>query len=80
VVPGSQALGILGDGAVRSWQALGAAVDCVAERGDVLLMRPLILHASSTAQRPRRRRVIHLEYAAGPLPGGVEWFEAREPA
>jgi ectoine hydroxylase-related dioxygenase (phytanoyl-CoA dioxygenase family) len=80
VVPGSQALGILGDGSARSRQDLGAAVDCIAGRGDVLLMRPLILHTSSSAHRPRRRRVIHLEYAAGPLPGGVEWFEARERA
>jgi len=44
----------------------------------VILMRPLLLHASSAATEPRRRRVVHLEYAAGPLPGGVEWFETVE--
>jgi hypothetical protein len=40
-------------------------------------MRPLLLHASSPAREPVRRRVVHLEYAADPLPGGVEWFEAE---
>jgi ectoine hydroxylase-related dioxygenase (phytanoyl-CoA dioxygenase family) len=78
VLPGSHATGILGDGASRNRLATGPAVACIAQRGDVLIMRPLLLHASSTAERPRRQRVIHLEYAAGPLPEGVEWFEARE--
>ena len=36
-------------------------------------MRPLLLHASSASQSPRHRRVIHLEYAADPLPGGLVW-------
>jgi hypothetical protein len=38
-------------------------------------MRPLLLHASAPAKNPRHRRVIHLEYAANPLPGGLQWFE-----
>ena len=45
----------------------------------LLLMHPLILHASSPAETPGRRRVVHLEYAAGPLPGGVDWFEWEVP-
>jgi hypothetical protein len=40
------------------------------------MMKPLLLHASSAATEPRRRRVIHLEYAVAPLPAGVDWFEA----
>jgi hypothetical protein len=80
VLPGSHTMGILGDGAARHWLARGLAVDCLGQRGDVLLMRPLLLHASSAAERPRRRRVIHLEFAANPLPGGLEWYEPRERA
>ncbi|HEV3120580.1 MAG TPA: phytanoyl-CoA dioxygenase family protein [Isosphaeraceae bacterium] len=80
VLPGSHTMGILGDGAARTWLARGPAVECLAERGDVLVMRPLLLHASSTAERPRRRRVLHLEFAAGPLPGGIEWYESTENA
>jgi ectoine hydroxylase-related dioxygenase (phytanoyl-CoA dioxygenase family) len=50
-------------------------VECEVPRGGVLLMRPLLLHASQKALQPSRRRVIHLEYAACDLPGGLEWNE-----
>jgi hypothetical protein len=42
-------------------------------RGGVLLMRPLLLHASSASQVPRHRRVLHIEWAAQELPGGLQW-------
>jgi hypothetical protein len=42
----------------------------------VLLMRPLLLHASSPAIMPQHRRVVHLEYAAEDLPGGLQWAVA----
>jgi len=34
-------------------------VTCTASVGDALLMRPLVLHASSKAMIPNRRRVLH---------------------
>jgi hypothetical protein len=43
-------------------------------------MRPLLLHASSAAVRPQRRRVVHIEYAAPELSGGLEWYEAVRPS
>lgn len=43
------------------------------QRGDLILMKPLTLHASLPSASPGHRRVIHLEYAHGPLPGGLEW-------
>lgn len=54
------------------------ATACLCDVGDALLMRPLLLHASSPAIRPARRRVLHLEYAADPLPAGLTWSEAPE--
>ncbi|HVT10783.1 MAG TPA: phytanoyl-CoA dioxygenase family protein [Fimbriimonadaceae bacterium] len=51
-------------------------VTCVCEVGDVILMKPLTLHASSKAESPRRRRVIHIEYCSATLPGGLEWAYA----
>jgi ectoine hydroxylase-related dioxygenase (phytanoyl-CoA dioxygenase family) len=48
-------------------------VVCPAARGDVLVMRPLLLHSSPISAAPRHRRVIHLEYTAENLPGGLEW-------
>lgn len=48
-------------------------VTCEAAVGDALLMRPLLLHASSRANVDRPRRVIHIEYAGCELPGGLSW-------
>lgn len=42
-------------------------------RGGAILMRPLLVHASSAAIHPLHRRVIHLEYGAEKLPAGLEW-------
>jgi phytanoyl-CoA dioxygenase PhyH len=75
VIPGSHRTGIameLGDVAPES--ILGRA-------GDVLLMRPLLAHASnrSLAGTARHRRILHLEFAAaGELPDGYEWYEFRQ--
>jgi hypothetical protein len=49
------------------------AVPCTSPRGGALVMRPLILHASSPSTLPAHRRVVHLEFAADPLPHGLEW-------
>jgi ectoine hydroxylase-related dioxygenase (phytanoyl-CoA dioxygenase family) len=76
VVPGSHAEGRLEVAATQRWVERGNLVTCLVPRGGVVMMRPLILHASSPADSPRRRRVVHLEYAASPLPGGLNWFES----
>ena len=49
---------------------------CEVPTGGVVLMRPLLAHASSSGTRPGRRRVIHLEFAAVPLPGNLAWHRA----
>ena len=50
---------------------------CKVEAGDVLAMRPLLVHASRPGTMPDRRRVVHVEFASSVLPPGLEWFEAR---
>jgi len=50
-------------------------VTCTVPRGGALLMRPLLLHASSKCVAPKPRRVIHLEFAASELPLGLEWHD-----
>lgn len=53
------------------------AVCCAVQAGGVLLMRPLILHASMKAiDAARRRRVLHLEFAADALEGDLQWAYA----
>jgi ectoine hydroxylase-related dioxygenase (phytanoyl-CoA dioxygenase family) len=49
------------------------ASSCSANRGDVIAMRPLILHSSSRSNEPDHRRVVHIEYSDAELPAGLEW-------
>lgn len=74
VLRGSHAHGRLDDHAIETWKRKGQEVTCLLRRGGVLLMRPLLLHASSPAKNPGHRRVIHIEYAVGSLPGGLRWY------
>ena len=77
VLPGSHAHGRLSDKELHSWTARARelAVDCEVPAGGAVVMRPLILHASAAATGEGHRRVIHLEYAAEELPGGLEWHQ-----
>jgi hypothetical protein len=43
---------------------------------DALLMKPLILHASSKATSGARRRVLHFVYGPKVLPFGLRWQHA----
>lgn len=51
----------------------GEAEAIHAERGDAILMHPLLLHASERPKRLIPRRVLHIEWVAFDLPGGLEW-------
>jgi len=74
VIAGSHADGILSRDAIRARTAEGGEQAVLAKAGDALFMRPLILHASSPALRPRHRRVLHLEFAPSDmLPGAMAW-------
>lgn len=73
VLPGSHRHGRIHQSQIEGWRSRVPEEICEAARGSVLLMRPLLLHASSPATSPSHRRVLHLDYAFGELPGGLEW-------
>lgn len=50
-------------------------VTCAVPKGGVMLMKPLILHASNKSTSERNRRVIHLEFSDIDLTDGMEWRE-----
>jgi ectoine hydroxylase-related dioxygenase (phytanoyl-CoA dioxygenase family) len=83
VIPGSHRSGRLNAEAIGRVRERAPERLCGVDRGGLLLMRPLVLHASSAAGRPTRRRVVHLEMAAEPLPEPLRWRElpqTRPPA
>ena len=51
-------------------------IPCLAVAGDTWLYATPILHASDAAVEPIHRRVLQVDYAAGHLPGGLEWLGA----
>lgn len=73
VLPGSHQSGRLKANEIQQFRQRQNEAVCVVPAGGVLLMRPLLLHASSAAKSPRRRRVLHLEFASEELPCGLEW-------
>jgi ectoine hydroxylase-related dioxygenase (phytanoyl-CoA dioxygenase family) len=75
VVPGSHRSGRL-PGAEQVALRSGGEVACIAPRGGVVAMKPLLLHASSKSTSSRPRRVLHYLYGPRELPFGLGWCRA----
>lgn len=73
VVPGSHLQGRISPADLRAMHIERLAVICPARAGDVLAMRPLLVHGSSKARVPKRRRVLHVEYATTELDSPLQW-------
>jgi ectoine hydroxylase-related dioxygenase (phytanoyl-CoA dioxygenase family) len=75
VVPGSHLLGRIQ--AAKLGQTLDAVRyhECVVRRGGALVMRPLLVHASSRAIASVRRRVLHFLFGPPSLPFGLRWAD-----
>ncbi|HVH33444.1 MAG TPA: phytanoyl-CoA dioxygenase family protein [Tahibacter sp.] len=76
VVPGSHRHGRLSPQAAAELRERHGLQPCLARRGDALLLRPLLLHASSKARADSRRRVLHFLFGPRELPGGLRWHRA----
>lgn len=73
VVPGSHHLGRLSPARIAAMDKRRDEIVCTADAGDLLLMRPLLLHASSKAGRPNGRRVLHFLFAPRDPGCGLQW-------
>ncbi|WP_394537784.1 phytanoyl-CoA dioxygenase family protein [Lysobacter enzymogenes] len=77
VVAGSHRHGRLDAAAAQALRAAHGETACTAARGDLLIMRPLLLHASSKATRPEgRRRVLHFLYGPREIGYSLHWSTA----
>jgi hypothetical protein len=77
VIPGSHRRGRIPEEAIASMREKSPERICEVRVGGALLMRPLLLHASSASLVPEHRRVIHLDFASAVLPNGMRWFTER---
>jgi len=76
VVPGSHACGAIAAAQAAAVRRAQGTVACTCDRGDVLVMRPLLLHASSKASGSSMRRVLHFLFGPCELPYGLRWQHA----
>ena len=72
VVPGSHEFGRV-EPARAAVVGRTAGVEVPAKRGDALLMRPLVLHASSKSSGSSLRRDPHFVFGPEALPYGLAW-------
>lgn len=72
-IPNSHSYGILSSSQIREITNKQNTVNCIAETGSILVMRPHLLHASSKAIKPSQRRILHVEYSNYQLPESLTW-------
>jgi hypothetical protein len=74
IAPGSHRLGRIPETEVTNMVRDCGTYACLADAGDIWLYATPILHASEAAREPAHRRVLQVDFAAGDLPGGLNWL------
>lgn len=75
VIPGSHRKGICRPETI-DWSAEHED-SCTVPAGGIMLMKPLLLHASSRSTANTRRRVLHIELSKAVLPLPLRWAERQ---
>ena len=73
VIPGSHRNGM--QRAPDAGQIENLEAICAVPAGGIMIMRPLLMHASSRSTGNRSRRVIHIEFCNQEVPGRLAWSE-----
>lgn len=76
VIPGSHAKGIYRPETI-DWDKETETI-CPVPAGGIMIMRPLLLHASNRSTGNSKRRVVHIEFSKMQLPEGLQWAEKDE--
>lgn len=74
IAPGSHRLGRNPEKQISAVVDRCGTSTCIADAGDVWVYSTPVLHASDSAAAPKSRRVLQVDYAAIPLPYGLEWL------
>ena len=73
ILPGSHLHGRVEEGQIAAERQRKNEVICSGQKGDALVMHPLLLHASSKTDVPSFRRVLHFLFGPVELPYGLRW-------
>ena len=73
VIPGSHKVGRISPELALKIRTTNGELSCESKKGDALVMRPLLLHASSKSVGESRRRVLHFLFGPNKLPYGLCW-------
>jgi hypothetical protein len=73
VIPGSQLKGIYRTETI-DWGMETEHV-CNVQAGGIMIVRPLLMHASNRTTTNKKRRVIHIEFSRYSLPDEINWAE-----
>jgi ectoine hydroxylase-related dioxygenase (phytanoyl-CoA dioxygenase family) len=76
VIPGSHKNGM--SRALTDGFSIDQEICCEVKKGGIMIMRPLLWHASRKSTIDRNRRVLHLEFCNCQLPDPVEWAEKEK--
>lgn len=76
VIPGSHHLGKVPAARIEEIVAGNRQVELCVPRGGILLMRPLLIHASTPSRAPEHRRVLHIEFAPAEAISPLLWETA----
>lgn len=75
VIPGSHRKGIHRADTID--RNMTPDVSCNVRKGGIMIMRPLLMHASGRSSNGHNRRVIHIEFSNQTLAGGLRWAEQK---
>ena len=77
VIPGSHNFGRLPMDSIPQFTRDATVESCPIPQGGILVMRPLLLRASSAMRTTHSRRMIQLNFSARPLPAPLTWYESH---
>ena len=73
VIPQSHKMGILRQSEVNKIVSRSKVLSCCVNAGDILLMHPLLLHASNKATQNCTRRILHMEFSSYQLSDDIQY-------
>ncbi|MGI8543650.1 MAG: phytanoyl-CoA dioxygenase family protein [Aridibacter sp.] len=74
VLEGTHKYGRLSSDEIKLCKHKANSFLCKASKGDVLIMKPLLVHSSSAGSKPKNRRVVHIDFSNVSLPNGLKWY------